>query len=228
MAPVDFLPIVTNNLSTFFPGLKHYILCNASRIQTIKKNKTIIFANNEELFYLANGTIKAYMIDASGHEKLTYIFEKDTIIFHSFSNQYYKTLVAANDVVVFYIDQPSVSQFLQTDSKFIDQYILLIKERYGILLRQVLTGKHQSAKQKVLSFLISLANNFGVPEENTLVINEIPSLTDLAALINVHRTNVSTYINELEKMQIIERQKKALIIKDLQALQRKLDETEAE
>ena len=79
-----------------------------------------------------------------------------------------------------------------------------------------------------IKFLNFIADIFGVPEENTLVINEIPSLTDLAALINVHRTNVSTYINELEKMQIIERQKKALIIKDLQALQRKLDETEAE
>lgn len=228
MALVDFLPIVTNNLSTSFPELKHYILCNASRIQTIKKNKAITFTNNKELFYLANGTTKAYMIDASGHEKLTYIFEKDTIIFHSFSDQYYKTLVAANDVVAFYIDQPAVSQFLQTDSAFIDQYILLIKERYGILLSQVLTGNHQSAKQKVLSFLISLANRFGIPENDDLVINEMPSLTDLAALINVHRTNVSAYINELEKMQIIERQKKVLIIKDLPALQQKLAETEAE
>ena len=229
MAQNNFLPIITNNLAVDFPELRHYILYNSTKILSYRNNEKISFSTPSELLYLVNGKVKSYILTPNGGEKLVYIFVRDTIIFQSFSNRFFKTLIACDDTTAFFISESLISKFLQTNTTFIEKYIALIKERSTIMLSQVFSDSNQSARQKVLSFLISLANSFGVSQENgTLIITEMPTLTDLAALINVHRTNVSTYINELEKMQIIERQKKALIIKDLQALQRKLDETEAE
>lgn len=88
MSEKDFLPVESSRLSDFFPELKHFILANYSRTFTIKKGGQIPLADNpDELLYLATGKVKAYMFDDEGHERLLYIFIKDTLIFHSVSEQ---------------------------------------------------------------------------------------------------------------------------------------------
>ena len=94
MSEKDFLPVESSRLSDFFPELKHFILANYSRTFTIKKGGQVPVADNpDELLYLATGKVKAYMFDDEGHERLLYIFIKDTLIFHSVSEQYCKNLV---------------------------------------------------------------------------------------------------------------------------------------
>lgn len=51
------------------------------------------------------------------------------------------------------------------------------------------------------------------------IVSKFPTLTDLASLTDVHRSNVTSYINSLETQGIIHRQKKQLIVNDLEALE---------
>lgn len=222
MSEKDFLPVESSRLSDFFPELKHFILANYSRTFTIKKGGQIPLADNpDELLYLATGKVKAYMFDDEGHERLLYIFIKDTLIFHSVSEQYCKNLVTLEKATLYSIPLTDVFAFLQSDAAFIRKYSALIAARYGILLQQVLTTNRLGAKSKVYSFLISLVHKYGTLQENgSYLVSKFPTLTDLASLTDVHRSNVTSYINSLETQGIIHRQKKQLIVNDLEALER--------
>lgn len=176
--------------------------------------------NPDELLYLATGKVKAYMFDDEGHERLLYIFIKDTLIFHSVSEQYCKNLVTLEKATLYSIPLTDVFAFLQSDAAFIRKYSALIAARYGILLQQVLTTNRLGAKSKVYSFLISLVHKYGtLQEDGSYLVSKFPTLTDLASLTDVHRSNVTSYINSLETQGIIHRQKKQLIVNDLEALE---------
>lgn len=186
-----------------------------------KKGGQIPLADNpDELLYLATGKVKAYMFDDEGHERLLYIFIKDTLIFHSVSEQYCKNLVTLEKATLYSIPLTDVFAFLQSDAAFIRKYSALIAARYGILLQQVLTTNRLGAKSKVYSFLISLVHKYGtLQEDGSYLVSKFPTLTDLASLTDVHRSNVTSYINSLETQGIIHRQKKQLIVNDLEALE---------
>ena len=137
--------------SVIFSELKHFILANYSRTFTIKKGGQIPLADNpDELLYLATGKVKAYMFDDEGHERLLYIFIKDTLIFHSVSEQYCKNLVTLEKATLYSIPLTDVFAFLQSDAAFIRKYSALIAARYGILLQQVLTTNRLGAKKQGL------------------------------------------------------------------------------
>lgn len=227
MSDQTFLPIESSRLSEAFPELKHFILANYSRTFTVKKGAEIPLADSpDELLYLATGKAKAYMFDEEGHEQLLYIFIKDTLIFHSISDQFCKKIVALEKATIYSIQLTDVFAFLQADAAFIRQFSKLIAARYGILLQQVLTTNHQGAKNKVYNFLVSLTHKYGDPQaDGSLLVKKFPTLTDLASLTNVHRSNVTSYINELEAEGIIRRQKKQLFVEDLDALELLLEET---
>ena len=112
MSEKDFLPVESSRLSDFFPELKHFILANYSRTFTIKKGGQVPVADNpDELLYLASGKVKAYMFDDEGHERLLYIFIKDTLIFHSVSEQYCKNLVTLEKATLYSISLTDVLLF---------------------------------------------------------------------------------------------------------------------
>ena len=226
MSEQNFFPVTSSQLSHDFPELKHFILSNYARSFTAKRGTEITRDDDDELLYLASGKVKAYIYDEDGHEQLMYIFIKDTLIFHSISEQFCKNLVVLEAATIYTIKYSDVFTFLQQDADYIRKFSELIATRYGILLQQILTTNHQGAKNKVYAFLISLAQKFGVPQKDgSLLIAKFPTLTDLAAAVSVHRSNVTAYINELEAQGILTRNRRQLIIHDLAALEKLLEKT---
>lgn len=215
MSEEQYFQVTSSKLSDAFPELKHFILSNYDRTLTVKRGAEITRDDDDELLYLAKGKIKAYIYDENGHEQLMYIFIKDTLIFHSISEQFCNKY-------------SEVFRFLQQDPVYIERFGRLIAERYGILLQQVLTANHQGAKHKVYVFLISLAHKFGIPQDDgSLLVSKFPTLTDLAAATNVHRSNATAYINDLEAQGIITRDHRKLIINDLDTLEELAERTAA-
>ena len=229
MPEQNYFPIGSSQLSDAFPTLKHFILSHYSHTYNVKKSAEIPMADTgDELLYLAKGKVKNYLYDENGHEQLMYIFIKDTLIFHSISEQFCKNLIALEAASIYGVKYSEVFRFLQQDPVYIERFGRLIAERYGILLQQVLTANHQGAKHKVYAFLISLAHKFGIPQDDgSLLVSKFPTLTDLAAATNVHRSNATAYINDLEAQGIITRDHRKLIINDLDTLEELAEHTAA-
>lgn len=223
----NFFPVASSQLSEAFPELKHFILSNYTQTFTVKRGAEIPMADSDdELLYLAKGKVKNYLYDEDGHEQLMYIFIKDTLIFHTISEQFCKNLVALEACTIYSVKFSEVFAFLQRDSDYIRSFVKLIASRYGILLQQILTTNRQCARHKVYDFLYGLASKFGVEQEDgTILVNKFATLTDIASMLGVHRSNVTSYINELEAQNIIARHKHQLIVKDMDTLEALLEET---
>lgn len=226
MSIQEFLPIISNNLSSYFPELKQYILTHYSKVSTIKKGHEILISNETPFLYLAKGKVKAFLYDQNGHGRLMYIYFSDTMIFQPASEQFYKKLLILDKATVYYINKELLYSFLQNNISYLDKYTQLIASRYGILLQHILISSSEHAKYKVLSFVYTFTERFGISQpDGSILVDQFPSLTDIGALTNVHRTNVSAYINELENQKIIHRGKSTLVVYDLPALRKMLEET---
>lgn len=227
MSEQNYFPVASSQLSDAFPALKRFILSNYTHTFTVKKGAEIPMADsNDELLYLVKGKVKNYLYDEDGHEQLMYIFIKDTLIFHTISEQFCKSLVALEPCTIYSVKFTDVFAFLQKDTDYICSFARLIASRYGILLQQILTTNRQCARHKVYDFLYGLATKFGVEQEDgSLLIRKFATLTDIASMLNVHRSNVTSYINELEADGIIARHKRQLFVKDIDALALLVEET---
>lgn len=215
-----FFPIISGELTTTFPELKQFLLTHYTHSVTVKKGGEILFPGEYTFLYLSKGKVKAYMFDEFGHERLMYIYIKDTVIFHPISDDFGKNLVALEEATLYAIEDKEVFQFLQLDPSHIRSFIRMIGMRYGILLQQALTNQQQNAKHKVYTFILTLARHYGIPQEDgSILVNKLPTLTDIASIVNVHRSNATSYFNELESEGILKRNKHQLIVYDIDALE---------
>lgn len=220
MTEQAFFPIISGDLTNTFPDLKQFILNNYTHTDTIKKGGDILFPEDYTFLYLSKGKVKAYMFDESGHERLMYIYIKDTLIFHPVSDDFGKNLVVLEEATLFSVSDLAVFEFLQKDPNHIRSFMRMVGTRYGILLQQALTNHLQNAKHKVYTFLLTLATHYGKPQpDGSILVNKLPTLTDMASIVNVHRSNVTAYFNELESKGILKRQKHQLIVYDMDTLE---------
>ncbi len=175
------------------------------------------------VIYIKSGSIKSYICDESGEERLMYIFLEDSIVFCHFHDYFVKRLVANETVELYYAPQDELMKFLQQDSEYIRLWTGIVSSRYGILLQSMLSVNHCSSKHKVYSFIYQLALKYGEKSGNKYTIKSFPSSTDVASITGVHRSNATTYINELQEQEVLKKNKNTLIINDLDLLKNIID-----
>ena len=225
MIEKPFSPVLSNHLTTTFPQLKDYIIKNHTLKQTYKKGEILPTFKEDFLLYISQGSIKSYICDDSGEEKLMYILLEDTLIFGSFHDYFLKKLLVQEPITAYYIPANDIYEFLRTDIEYIKNWSLIIISRYGILLQNQLSINHCSSKHKVYSFIYQLALKYGSAgaNQNIITIKNFPSYTDIASITGVHRSNTTTYINELIVQNVLAKKQPDLIIKDMALLEQIID-----
>ena len=228
MLEKPYCTVLSNQISTDFPELKALILQNQLRQATYKKGSVVPPVPKNQLMYLVCGSLKSYMCDENGDERLIYILLDDTIVFSAVDDYFLKTLVAQEPITAYYVDRASVFVFLQNDSEYIKKYCRIINARYGALLQQALSVNHCSAKYKVYSFLHQIAQKYGNTDSSgRIVIASFPTFTDIASITGVHRSNATSYINELKAQDVIARDKNCFVINDMALLEKIIDSLNA-
>jgi len=222
MIEKPYCAVLSNHISEKFPALRQFILENYSQRVSYKKGEEISSLFNDYVIYLLTGSVKSYLCNENGEERLMYILLDDTIIFNSVNEQFLKTLIVSHPAETFYIEHKKILNFIREDIDFISKYTELITARYGILMQQLLSLNHCSAKHKVYSFIYQLALKYGTVQASTnyVYINNFPSFTDIASITGVHRSNATSYINELKAQDIVGKDKNHFIIKDLQLFEK--------
>ena len=117
---------------------------------------------------------------------------------------------------------------LQQDCLYIKEYYRIINARYGALLQQALSVNHCSAKYKVYSFIHQIAQKYGAASsDGRITISNFPTFIDIASITGVHRSNATSYINELRAQEVIARDKSLFIINDMDLLEKIIDSLNA-
>jgi CRP/FNR family transcriptional regulator len=155
------------------------------------------------VFYIESGVVKAYDITRYGEENLL-IIRKERELFPliwALTGQerqvIYQTLAAT---VVWRISR---QQFLDFMNSHPDAYAPLLDmtiEMYRLHSERILNLEYRSVRERLISFLLTMANRFGkASRDGSVTINVPLKHQDIASSINASRETTSRELSALER-----------------------------
>ena len=112
--------------------------------------------------------------------------------------------------------------FIDHDPSVMKAFMLHLVEQMRSLTVRVYEFSTLAVKNRIQADLVRLARD-SIPDlgdpTNTALILEAPKHAEIAARISTHREAVTKHLNELSRIGLIERQGRALLIKDVERLE---------
>ena len=208
------LPFVQEDIDRF----RQYCLQNAYRRERLKKGDVLQMPDASSCCFLHKGRLKVFIGTDSGSERLMWFLESGNIIPEGSGETFSKRLVADCDTEVLYITEKAVYTFALTGEEEVAVLLRHYKKRYILLLQSILQEHEESSRSRVYRFLYQIATSYGKEGPDGLLVEKLPSRSDIGALLGIHRSNVTRYLSDLEKQGVVTKQKKSLVIHDIQAL----------
>ncbi|HHY27520.1 MAG TPA: Crp/Fnr family transcriptional regulator [Desulfitobacterium dehalogenans] len=179
-----------------------------------------------DMYALVNkGLIKIYMINSSGNEKLMWFLKELTLIPNHLLYIFDKRIVAEENSEILYVKKDEFLNFILSSPKNLDTILQQFYKRYALCIQEILNENTYNSKTKVYKFIFQLIEVLG--KKNTqgqIIIENMPTRKDIASIVGTHRSNVTRYITELEKLDILEKAKGAIIVKDIDALKKIIED----
>ena len=208
------LPFVQEDIDRF----RQYCLQNAYRREHLKRGEVLPTPESTSCCFLHKGRLKVFIGTDSGSERLMWFLESGNIIPEGSGETFSKRLVADTDTEVLYITEKAIYDFARQGEEEVAILLRHYKKRYILLLQSILQEHEESSRTRVYRFIYQVAHNYGKESPNGLLVEKLPSRSDIGALLGIHRSNVTRYLSDLEKQGIVTKQKKSLIIHDIKAL----------
>ncbi len=209
------LPFVQEDIDSF----RQYCLQNAYRRERLKKGDVLQVPTSGSCCFLHKGRLKVFIGTDSGNERLMWFLESGNIIPEGSGETFSKRLVADADTEVLYLTEKEVYAFALSGEDNVAELLRHYKKRYILLLQSILQEHEESSRSRVYRFLYQIAISYGKESPEGLFVEKLPSRSDIGALLGIHRSNVTRYFSDLEKLGIVTKQKKSLIIHDIKSLE---------
>ena len=191
---------------------------------TYKKGEYIIRPGEapSAVFYIESGLVKAYNISKYGEENLLIIRKEQEIfpLIWALTSQERDIIYQAMDsTVVWRIDQAKYLDYLHSHLSALPPILDMVTEMYRIHSERLLNLEYRSVRERLISFLLTMAGRFGQPNHEGLVIEAPLRHQDIASSINASRETASREIAALERKELITNKNSFIILKDVTALQ---------
>jgi CRP/FNR family transcriptional regulator, cyclic AMP receptor protein len=173
------------------------------------------------VFYIESGLVKAYNITKYGEENLLIIRKEDEIfpLIWAITGQEREIIYQAmSPTVVWRISPQEYLTFLHNHPAALPPLLDMVTEMYRIHSERLLNLEYRTVRERLISFLLTMANRFG-KECKTGVAIEVPLRhQDIASSINASRETASREIAALERKGLITNKSSFIVLKDIDAL----------
>ncbi|MBR2564513.1 MAG: Crp/Fnr family transcriptional regulator [Paenibacillus sp.] len=191
--------------------------------------KTVIFSEGSEkeaVFFIRTGIVKAYKTDENGHEQIVSFLKTGDMFPHTgFFNAhpYPATAVAITPTSLLAIPVKSFERLMLSTPAIAIKIMRVLGDKIRELQDklQVLSG--QDVRNRVLSFLLMLAEQHGLQQGDKIVINLPMTHQEFANSIGTTRETANRLLNQLAKDEFLEVDRSRIIIHNLQALKEQRD-----
>jgi len=199
-------------------------LCIITGFKKASKGEIIYFSSSDlpRIFLLKKGSIKIVAIDDDGNETIKDIIQKGdlfgelTLEADNKNEEYAKVL--SNDVAICSFLMSDFEDLLLRNptlalsyTKFVGLKMKRIKNSYANLISK-------DAKTRLYQFLKEWAEQEGVPSGNAVVIENYLTQNDIAQIICTSRQTATQLLNEMETNQLLNYNRKEIIITDITKL----------
>lgn len=214
--------LYNKDIENFF--LQNYIIKKTFH----KGDKIDSNRNNHTVSYIHKGYIKLYLVNKDGNERFNGFVPQYSILLRSPGLQLLnKHSIAATTVMIYYASLNEYLSFLQTSPDLILYQIYEPYYRRNFNDLPLFESQNQNSKTKLYIYLRYLAMRFGKPvneaHPKTIVINNAPTLKDIAHYNDIHPNNVVTFFNELKRQGVVSKVKDKLTIHDIDLLEAEIE-----
>jgi CRP/FNR family transcriptional regulator len=174
------------------------------------------------VFYIEKGLVKAYNISKYGEENLLIIRKEHEIfpLIWALTGQEREIIYQAMDTcAVWRISQEKYLEFLHTHPAALPPILDMVTEMYRIHSERILNLEYRSVRERLVSFLLTMAGRFGKETEEGLMIEVPLRHQDIASSINASRETASRELAALERKGLIVAKRAYILLKDVPALQ---------
>ncbi|WP_427051897.1 Crp/Fnr family transcriptional regulator [Paenibacillus sp. TC-CSREp1] len=191
--------------------------------------KTVIFSEGSEkeaVFFIRTGIVKAYKTDENGHEQIVSFLKTGDMFPHTgFFNAhpYPATAVAITATSLLAIPVRHFERLMLSTPSIAIKIMRVLGDKIRELQDklQVLSG--QDVRNRVLSFLLMLAEQHGQQQKDKVIINLPMTHQEFANSIGTTRETANRLLNQLAKDELLEVDRSRIIIHDLQSLKEQRD-----
>lgn len=191
---------------------------------TYKKGEYIIRPGEAptSVFYIEKGLVKAYDISKYGEENLLIIrksHEVFPLIWAITGLERSVIYQAMDDVVVWRISRDDYLKELHGDTELLPPLLDMVTEMYRIHSERIINLEYRTVRERVISFLITMAKRFGRVTDHGVLIDVPLRHQDVASSINASRETSSRELGRLEREGHIKNNQSTITICDVKRLQ---------
>jgi CRP-like cAMP-binding protein len=173
------------------------------------------------IFFIESGNVKAYDITKYGEENLLTIRKQGEIfplIWTITGKGRYVIYESLAPTVVWRVKRELFVQAVQEHPDFIFPFLDIILEMYRIHSERILNLEYRSVRERLVSFLLLMAQRFGRQTEAGLVIDVPLRHQDIASSINSSRETTSREMIALERKNLLSNAQAIITLKDVDKL----------
>lgn len=191
---------------------------------TYRKNEYIIRPGEapNAVFYIEEGLVKAFNISKYGEENLLIIRKEHEIfplIWALTGSERDIIYQAMCPTVVWRISPQDYLSFLHNHPAALPPILDMVTEMYRIHSERLLNLEYRTVRERLVSFLLTMAGRFGKDTAKGRVIEVPLRHQDIASSINASRETASREIAALERKGLLTNKNGFIVLKDIPALQ---------
>lgn len=174
------------------------------------------------VFFIEQGQVKAYNISKYGEENLLIIRKEQEVfpLIWALTGQERDIIYQAlASVTLWRIKHEDYLSFLHTHPSALPPILDMVTEMYRIHSERILNLEYRSVRERLVSFLLTTSNRFGVVQNEGLVIDVPLRLQDIASSINATRETTSRQLSVLERKGLIGHKQSYITLLDIPGLE---------
>lgn len=189
-----------------------------------KKGETIVRPEDDPsgVFLIEWGFVKAYTMTKYGEENLLIVRGTGGVfpLIWAFTGEHrHVTYEAMEATSLWRVPKGEYLEFLEKNPDVLPVILDMAIEAYRLHSERVITLSYRTARERVISFLVTHAKRFGILNKNgSITINAPFRQSDIASSVNATRETTSREINTLRKKGYIDVVDHKIIIKNMQAM----------
>jgi CRP/FNR family transcriptional regulator, cyclic AMP receptor protein len=190
---------------------------------TYKKGEQIIRPGEQPsgVFYIDHGLVKAYDISKYGEENLLIIRKSHDIfplIWAITGEERDINYEALEPTTVWRISRQVYLDFLYSPTNNLAPILDMVVENYRLHSERLLNLEYRSVRERVISFLMTMAKHFGEENKDGWQITVPLRHQDIASSINSSRETASREMAYLERKGLIKNNQSKILLKDVEKL----------
>lgn len=190
---------------------------------TYKKGEYIIRPGEAPsgVFYIEKGMVKAFNITKYGEENLLHVRKSHEIfpLIWSVTGQGREVIYQAlAPTVVRRVSMEDYNKELHNKPEIIPPFLDIVIEMYRLHSERILNLQFRTVRERLVSFLITMANRFGKKTEHGVLINVPLRHQDIASSINASRETTTRELAILERRGLITSNPPYITAKSIRAL----------